>query len=171
VKIWVAAIAMLGGILFPTVAHATRYQCPTELEPLVVQMLKDLPSYANRAIVRSRRTRSVSQLGSVLTAGRPEFEPLPINSSSQPDPTLQQVFITTLEREVVSGKRINLQQFHWLFLTRTDAGWQLALMFTRTGGYPTTVQPTTPPRESSQGIVGQAVRTWLRDCNSGFVRP
>lgn len=165
---------MLNGMVFPKMAIAARYQCPTEVEPLIMRMLRDLPSYANRAIVRSRRQTPVSQLGSVLIAGRPEFKPLPTSptrgSVTQPDPTLQQVFITTLEREFISGKRTDLQQFHWLFLTRTETGWQLALMFTRTGSYPTQ-QPPTPLRESSQGAIGQAIRAWLRDCNAGFIRP
>lgn len=165
-RVWIAAIALIFG--FPQIAQAARYQCPSEVEPLVNRLVKDLPSYANREIVRSRRSIPIAQLGSVVLAGRPEFEPLP--TRSRPDPTLKQAFITTLEREFVSGKRVELQQFHWLFLTRAETGWQLALMFTRTGSYPSTPS-TTPPRESSQGAIAQGIQRWLRDCNAGFIRP
>ena len=160
-----------------------RYACPSQVEPLIALMLRDLPGYANRAISRSTRGLNLGGLGSsVLLAGRPEFEPLPLSSdlpSSPPDPNLHQVFITTLERQTIGaggnsketvGKTVRLQEFHWLFLAQAQNGWILALMFTRTGTYPTT-QPPTPPRESSQGAIGQAIRTWLRDCNAGVIRP
>lgn len=151
--------------------------CPVEVEPLVVLMLRDLPSYANRVIVRSRtRYPAISSLSSIITAGRPEFVPLPLApgiASTIPSPQdssdLRQAFITTLERQGTAGGTIELQQFHWLFLAKTDQGWRLALMFTRTGSV-SAGQLITPPRESSQGTIGQAVQTWLRDCNAGAVR-
>ncbi|WP_073073611.1 hypothetical protein [Phormidesmis priestleyi] len=151
--------------------------CPAEVEPLVALMLRDLPSYANRVIVRSRtRYPAISSLNSIITAGRPEFVPLPLAPSiastipsPQNSPDLRQVFMTTLERQGTAGTTIELQQFHWLFLTKTDRGWRLALMFTRTGSA-SAGQIITPPRESSQGTIGQAVQTWLRDCNAGSVR-
>lgn len=153
-----------------------RRTCPAEVEPLTALMLRDLPSYANRVIVRSRtRYAAISALNSIITAGRPEFVPLPLApgiSSTIPSPqnsSVRQVFITTLERQNTAGKAIDLQQFHWLFLTKTESGWRLALMFTRTGTV-SAGQPITPPRESSQGTIGQAVQTWLRDCNAGAVR-
>lgn len=157
---------------------APRYQCPTEVEPLVRLMVRDIASYGNRIISR-QQNRLLRKLpkesilpprSSILLAGRPEFEPLPIGGSEKPDPNLRQAFITTLEREIISDKPIDLQQYHWLFLTRGQRGWQLALMFTRTGSYPAS-QPPTPPRESSQGVLGQAIRLWLRDCNAGAIRP
>jgi hypothetical protein len=156
---------------------ASKNSCPSEVEPLIMVMLRDLPGYGNRVIVRSRnRYAEMSSLTSIITAGRPEFEPLPLAPgttskipSKDAQSNLQQVFITTLERQNTAGKLVDLQQFHWLFLTKTQRGWQLALMFTRTGSFPAG-QPPTPPRESSQGIIGQAVQTWLRDCNLGAVR-
>lgn len=162
-RIWMIALAATLGCTFPADA-ATRSACPTEIEPLVTAMLRDLPGYANRILARSstRQLRS-----SIITAGRPEFEPLPL-SDSKPDPTLRQAFATTLEREIVAGKITDLQQFHWMFLTRSDRGWQLALLFTRIGATPG--QPTTPPRESSQGVIGQAVQAWLSDCNTRGIR-
>ncbi len=170
-------------IALPSQAATRDRTCPTQIEPLIQAMLPNLPAYANRIAVisaeanaskrpsegrilsTSSRLRFQPPRSTVILAGRPEFEPLPIRSSfnQAPDPTLQQAFITTLERESVSGQPTNIQQFHWLFLTRTDIGWQLAFMFTRTGR---NQNLATPPRESSQGTIGQAVQLWLRDCNA-----
>ncbi|MGG6264951.1 hypothetical protein ACQ4M3_02650 [Leptolyngbya sp. AN03gr2] len=174
----IIAIGILIANLFPiSPVQAARIACPREIEPLVQALLPDLPGYANRVIVRARlRVPEASRLGtirlprnSVLLAGRPEFQPLPLNSNRPTDPTLKQVFITTLEREIVSGKAIDIQQFHWLFLTQTSEGWQLALMFTRIGTT-TPNQPITPPRDSRDGAIGQAIQLWLRDCNAQGIR-
>lgn len=146
-----------------------------DVETLSTQLVKDLPNYTNRVNQKSRRlTRSIDIYSYVLLAGKPEFAPLSLGpgeytstlpSSDQP----QQVFITTLERQYTSGKSVELQQYHWLFLTQTTDGWRLAFMFSRTGTYPSS-QPPTPPRESSNGSVAQAVKTWLRDCQAGTLR-
>lgn len=180
----VLIVGWLGGAIAASQAlsakpvNVKRHTCPAEVEPLVAVMLRDLPSYANRVMVRSRpRYPAISALNSIITAGRPEFVPLPLapgTASTIPAPQdasdLRQVFLTTLERQNTAGEAIELQQFHWLFLTKTQSGWRLALMFTRTGAV-SPGQLITPPRESSQGTIGQAVQTWLRDCNAGSVRP
>ncbi|MEG4320747.1 MULTISPECIES: hypothetical protein [unclassified Microcoleus] len=61
-----------------------RSPCPADLEALVDRLLQDLPSYANRVIVRSNfspntNTPPVDALPQIILAGRPEFEPLPLN--------------------------------------------------------------------------------------------
>lgn len=166
----IIAIGITIANLFPIPpVQAAQIACPTEVEPTVQAMLRDLPGYANRIAVRSRLGSIRSSRNSVILAGRPEFAPLPLNSDRPIDPTLKQAFITTLEREIVSGKAIDIQQFHWLFLTRDPQGWQLALMFTRIGT-PTPNQPITPPTESREGVIGQAVQLWLRDCNVRGIR-
>jgi hypothetical protein len=159
------AISVLVLAAMPAQAKPIRYQCPTEVEPLVHLMLRDITGYGNRVLSRARSKSSI-----VMT-GRPEFEPLPVNAGETPDPDLRQAFITTLEREWIAGKPIQIQQYHWLFLSKSDRSWQLALMFSRTGPYPAKQQPSTPPRDSSQGVMGQAIRLWLRDCNTGVIRP
>lgn len=145
-----------------------------DVETLTTQLLRDLPSYANRVSQRSRRrNRTVDIYSYVLLAGRPEFVPLtlgpgeytPVDSASLVEPP-QQVFITTLERQYIDGKPVELQDYHWLFLTKTDSGWRLAMMFSRTGPY-LGGQPPTPPRDSSNGVIAQAISTWLRDCRGG----
>lgn len=145
------------------------------IETLTNRLIKDLPSYTNRVTQRSRRLKRVVDIYSyVLLAGKPEFAPLSLGPGAYTPtaPTTgepQQVFITTLERQYTAGKLVQLQQYHWLFFTQTNSGWQLAFMFSRTGNYPNN-QPPTPPRESSNGAVAQAVRLWLRDCQAGTLR-
>ena len=150
------------------------FVCPSDLESLTNEMIEDLPSYANRVNTRSRV--GGSQLGGyVLVAGRPEFEPLTLGPGEWTSPAgidasaLRQVFMTTLERQYTAGKRFSLQQYHWLFMAETPRGWRLAMMFSRTTIKPSK-RPPTPPRDSSDGIVAQAVRLWLDDCYNGSVR-
>jgi hypothetical protein len=152
--------------------------CPANIESLITLLVRDLPSYANRVIQRSRDIdRSVETYSYVLVAGNPEFEPLPLGPGrSAPlasEDTLeppQQVFLTTLERQYQDNKAITLQHYHWLFLTQTPGGWRLAMMFTRLGSV-AEGRPPLPPRETSDGVIGQAVKTWLRDCRAGVIRP
>ncbi|MBW4576512.1 MAG: hypothetical protein KME08_14650 [Aphanothece sp. CMT-3BRIN-NPC111] len=152
--------------------------CPADVETLTALMLRDLPSYANRVSQRSRRVgiTTYNTPVYVIVAGRPEFAPLSLGPGqySPTDPAAvpeapNQVFFTTLERQYSSGKAFELQQFHWLFLTYTQFGWQVAMMYSQIGSYPDG-SPPTPPRESSNGIIGQGVRTWLRDCRAGALR-
>ena len=151
--------------------------CPTDVETLISRMLKDLPSYANRVIQRSRRlNRSGDIFSYVAVAGRPEFEPLSlgpgeytsITPATEAEPP-KQVFFTTLERRYQGGKAINTQLYHWLFLAQTADGWRLVMIFSRIGSS-IPGRPPTPPREGSNGIMGQAVSTWLRDCRAGAIR-
>lgn len=154
--------------------------CPTELEPLVAGLLRDVPSYANRVARRSVGVnQGVAGYGTLLLAGRAELEPLDIRDrlfgSAPYDPaTVHQVFFTTLERQYTATEQIYLQQFHWLFVTPTSEGWYPVMMFSRLGVDPqreTALRPPTPPQESSDSVVGQAVRLWLRDCRAGAVYP
>ncbi len=157
---------------------ATLQTCPADVETLTSQLIRDLPSYANRVIQRSRRlNRTVDSFSYVLVAGKPEFAPLSLGpgqyssaaSVADVEPP-KQVFITTLERQYLGGKAIESQHYHWLFLTQTPGGWRLALMFSRIGSSSPGRSPT-PPRESSKGVIGQAVTIWLRDCRAGAIRP
>jgi hypothetical protein len=148
------------------------------LEPIINSLLKDLPSYANRASQRARRlTRRGDTFSYMLTAGKPEFKPLPLNPSVASDDVaktlsegVEQVFFTTLERQYVGKKPIELQEFHWLLLTKTSTGWRKVMMFTQTGSVPASKQVPSPPRDSSEGVIAQAVDLWLRDCQAGSIR-
>jgi len=156
---------------------STTQECPADLETLISLMVRDLPSYANRVIQKARRLdATVDNYSYVIVAGNPVFEPLPLgpnqlpfNSEEAADESVRQVFLTTLERKYIGGKAVEFQNFHRLFLTQTPEGWRLALIFTQIGSSEAG-QPPTPPRESSNGVVGQAIITWLRDCRAGTVR-
>ncbi|MEH2234150.1 MAG: hypothetical protein V7K71_31755 [Nostoc sp.] len=147
------------------------------LETLTIQLLQKLPSYTNRASQRARRLSRSSQVYSyMLVAGRPEFIPLPLNleeysadASKSAASGVEQVFFTTLERQYIGKKVVELQQFHWLLLTKTKSGWQLVMMFSQAGSH-SQQQPLSPPRDSSNGTVAQGVKAWLRDCEAGSLR-
>jgi len=151
-------------------------KCPADVEKLTSLMLKDLPSYANRVMQRTRRsTRTSSNSSYVVVAGRQEFEPLTLGPGQYTPPALttdleppKQVFFTTLERQYLGGKASYMQLYHWLFLAQTRDGWRVAMMYSRFGS--SSGRPPTPPQESSRGIVGQAVSNWLRDCRAGAIR-
>lgn len=176
-RIFQIGLWFLAAVSFSFTTHATHSSVllgnsscqELDIETLTDRLLENLPGYANRVTLRDRHLNSY-----VIIAGRPEFAPLTLGPgvyqpapASDPEPP-QQVFITTLERQYTAGKAVELQQFHWLFLTRTSSGWRLATMFSRTGTYPKE-QPPTPPRESSNGVIGQAIHEWLRDCRAGTV--
>lgn len=147
------------------------------LETLTIQLLQDLPSYTNRASQRARRlSRSGDVYSYMLVAGRPEFTPLPLNleeysvdAAKSTASGIEQVFFTTLERQYIGKKAIELQQFHWLLLTKTTTGWRLVMMFSQIGSQ-SAQQPLSPPRDSSNGAIAQAIKAWLRDCQAGSVR-
>ncbi|WP_347339510.1 hypothetical protein [Planktothrix sp. FACHB-1355] len=166
--------------LFPVTsslaAKRERFSCPADVETLINILLRDLPSYANRVTQRARlRDRSLDVYGYFIVAGQAEFSPLTLGpgeynpTTSQGGDNIQQVFFTTLQRRYTSKKPVQIQDYHWLFLTKTESGWRLAMMFSMTGPYPAG-RPPTAPRDSSYGVIGQAIEIWLRDCYAGTVR-
>ena len=171
----------------PTDDHPTFLRpanpCPTDLQALATRLLADLPSYANRVASRNLALsrHPIDPVPMVLVASPPDFTPLdladlaadaPGQSSAidAPRNDLQQVFFTTLERQYGQGQTVELQNYHWLLLADTYEGWYLALLYSSLGTYPSNQAPT-PPWESSDGIVGQAIRLWLRDCRAGALFP
>ena len=145
-------------------------KCPADVASLTDFLLQDLPDYSNRIIQRTQkihRDRGIYRY--IVTAGQAEFEPLnlpkikynPINS-----PSPEQIFFTVLEREYNNNQKTEIQTYHWLFLTPTSDGWHLVTIFSRFGNS-TKNNPPAPPKETSNGIIGQAVKLWLRDCRAG----
>jgi hypothetical protein len=145
----------------------TSKSCPRDLEGLTTHLIQKIPDYSNRVIQRTQESHQNAKIDTyVITAGRPEIEPLnlpQINYSATTDKTPQQIFFTTLERQYTNNKKIERETYHWLFVTLADSGWYLVTMFSRFGNA-TKNTPLTPPQESSNGIIGQAVSLWLRDC-------
>lgn len=162
----------------PTAIAQTHTTCPSDVKTLTELMLRDLPGYANRVRQRSRilNVPGDRYSNSIIIAGRAEFEPLPlsplqtsqIEEASELAPP-QQIFFTTLERHYTDKRAYNTQNYHWLFLTSTESGWRLALIFTQFGSSDPE-KPPLPPRETHNGIVGQGVKIWLRDCRAGAIR-
>lgn len=150
--------------------------CPQGLEVLVARLLQDLPTYANLVASRSLGlpTERFSPFGTVIVASQPDFEPLDLAEVPYGDndaEEIQQVFFTTLERQYWQGQSFSLQNYHWLFLAQGEYGWYLALLYSSVGSYPDGLDAPTPPQETSDGIIGQAITLWLRDCRAGAVFP
>lgn len=158
--------------------------CPEDLSHLTELLTRDLPNYANRVLQRGlgevRTDFSTAALdlyrpAHVIIAGHTELAPLDITeqvytTSATAGDSLAQIFFTTLEREYSGTREINLQHLHWAFLAPSETGWRLAFMFS-TIDDPDRTHPILPPRESSLGSIGQAVKLWLRDCRTGNIYP
>ncbi|MEM8720715.1 MAG: hypothetical protein AAGE84_15690 [Cyanobacteria bacterium P01_G01_bin.39] len=149
------------------------FSCPDNINKLTQLLLDDLPSYSNRVI---QRTQDLNQRAGIenyiVTASAAEFEPLGlprIQYSPIDDQDPQQVFFTVLERQYLNNKVVDIQTYHWLFLTQTDSGWRTVMMFSRYGNS-TANTPPAPPRETTNGIIGRGVQLWLRDCRAGTIR-
>lgn len=152
-------------------------KCGNNLEDLANALVKDIPDYANRVIQRNRIYSHPLDFFPfyVITAGKPDLEPLPLNQTqyksilkNTDETQVKQVFFTTLERQYSNKNRIiETQNFHWLMLTNTPQGWQMIMLLT-TLGYPDHIGNqnfiSSPPRDSSDGVIAQSVKLWLRDC-------
>ncbi len=145
--------------------------CTGDPSTWVPEMLRQLPTYINRAQQQSRARRT-PPLGNVILTTRAEFEPLPLPTGSalaapqQPNPT-RQVFFSSLSRVYSPPRHAGLVQgFHWLFLAPGEPGWQFVSLYSRWGAYPRGDQPVSERQEDSQGSVGLGVQQWLRDCRS-----
>ncbi len=152
-----------------------RYQCPQTIAGLTPLLVRDLPSYANRATQRSRRSVKDLNYSSYTLAGQPNPNPIAVTNPeyspafAQSPP--QQLFVSTLEKQFQGQQVTERQRFHWLFLSHSGQGrWHLALMYSRLGkNAPDSA--ILPPLDSSQTPVGEAVNTWLRDCRAGYIKP
>ena len=111
--------------------------CPDDVKELTALLLKDLPAYSNRVIQRTQDLNQAAGIENyIITANHAEFEPLELprlqyNPIDDKDP--EQVFFTVFERQYIEGKIVEIQTYHWLFLTLTDSGWRTVMMFSRFG--------------------------------------
>ncbi len=146
--------------------------CDAELTSLTPLLLDELPDYANRVIQRTQKLNRQAGINNyIIAAGQAELEPLNlprIKYSSQGSQSTEQVFFTILERQYNQQKVTKIETYHWLFLVPTNSGWRMVMMFSRFGDSQKK-NPPTPPQETSDGIIGQAVQLWLRDCRAGKV--
>lgn len=158
--------------------------CPEDVETLTALIIRDIPGYANRVLQRTVAAlpnnesdgRTPYRPSFVLVAGRPSFEPVDLTDYSfTTDPeaggALSQVFFTTLSRQYAGLQDREVQEYHWLFLTKASDGWRLAFMFSAIDDAPQGAGVILPPRESSEGSVGKALQIWLKDCRAGAIYP
>lgn len=181
---WISTLLLASTILANRPAAAATHPirppivCPNRVEELIPLLLRDLPSYANRV---SQQAYQLDQdpgvPGYVVLAGELTYEPLSLNPGEKlpaAESDTPQVFFTTLERQYVDGELVRLQHYHWLFVTSTESrGWRLVLLYSAIGDYPAqqpaVPQLSSPPQDASQGVIAQAIRQWLRDCEAGSV--
>jgi hypothetical protein len=158
--------------IIPIVALAPN-TCPVKLADLTNVLVRDLPSYTNR-LIQQRRSRKDRVYSSIVTASMPELKSIETISREYPPHFPQtaptQVFISTLERQYTGIESTQLQQFHWLFLAQTHMGWRLVNIYSRISSFPLNNTAITPPIESSNTVVGEAIGIWLNDCYQGKVR-
>ena len=169
-KVYPKAIAfpILLAIGFPIAPAFARSTCPEAIESISVLLVRDVPSYGNRAIIRGRSRSDMAELTQIVVASQPELEPIAV-ASLKPDPNLHQVFLTTLERQASAQKNYEFQQYHWIFLVKTRTDWRFVKSFSRTSRYPKG-DWITEIHDSSQSAIAQGIRTWLRDCAAGSIQ-
>jgi hypothetical protein len=193
--LWAAAIAPVVArpSANPPPAKATTApkadRCPIAFEPMVGQLLQDLPHYANRLIVKSRKLGGPPPGNYVMVISPPDFQalPLPGTTSGQASPEgsiapgdLRQVFFTSLERQYATRQITSLQGFHWSVWAPSPQGWQLVTLRSQLGPAPVGQSPLaqslqtrptaaeqriwSPPREADYSPLAEGIRLWLRDC-------
>ena len=182
-RILAAAILLAMGFIWDSLAYGVTeaiaegstttedFTCPDDVKELTALLLEDLPAYSNRVIQRTQDLNQAAGIENyIITASEAEFEPLELprlqyNPIDDRDP--EQVFFTVFERQYIEGKIVEIQTYHWLFLTLTDSGWRTVMMFSRFGN--DNDRPPTPPKETTNGILGRGVQLWLRDCRAGRI--
>ncbi|MEM1172236.1 MAG: hypothetical protein AAGJ08_24930 [Cyanobacteria bacterium P01_H01_bin.35] len=149
----------------PTETPKKKSTCPENsdnLEILVQALILDLPSYVNREIQRDRQPNKDYLKRNIVIAGRPEFEPLPIDDTPFLEEDIKQIFLTTLERQYRDSQVVELQQFHWLFLRQNQTQWELVNMFSIEENLPENIPPQS--KDSSNGVFARGISAWLKGC-------
>ncbi|MEM9976036.1 MAG: hypothetical protein AAF808_00245 [Cyanobacteria bacterium P01_D01_bin.2] len=148
--------------------------CPENFDTLTDLLIRDIPSYTNRILQSSvADIPTAYRPAYVIAANHPERIPLEIEervyttnpSSGEP---LYQLFFTTLERQYSGLDDTSINHFHWLFLAPSEQGWHMVFMFSAIEAED---EVQLPPRDSSQGSVGQAIQRWLIDCRAEAIAP
>ncbi len=151
--------------------------CPQELVSFGNLLPSHITESGNRVIQNSGKySRKLDFFPAyIITASKPEFEPLSFNQFQSEKQTIpdgvKQIFFTSLERQYSNNKTlIQTQNYHWLIMNQTSEGWNLVMAFTRFG-YPQGDKfVVSPARNTTNGVIGQAVKIWLKDCNFGTLR-
>ena len=151
-------------------------QCPQDLETLANLLTADISDYGNRVIQKSSIfSHELDFLPTyIITASKAELEPLSASESTlqtSNNDNIKQIFFTSLERQYSNSQTvIEAENYHWLILINQNGQWQLVESFTRFG-YPNSEKKVISPiRNSTNGVIGQAVKLWLKDCHAGTLR-
>ena len=149
----------------PTETPKKKSSCPENsdnLEILVAALILDLPGYVNREIQRDRQPNKDYLKRNIIIAGRPEFKDLPIDYTPFIEEGINQIFLTTLERQYRDSQVVELQRFHWLFMRQNQRQWELINMFSieesLTENLPFQVE------DSSNAVFAKGIRAWLKKC-------
>lgn len=148
--------------------------CPQDFSTLSTLLVRDIPSYTNRILQSSvADIPTAYRPAYVIIASQPDQVPLEIKDrvyTTLPDSAqqLRQLFFTTLERQYSGLEATSISHLHWLFLAPDPDGWQMVFMFSVIDAED---EVPLPPRDSSQGSVGQAVQRWLKDCRAEAIFP
>ena len=149
----------------PTEPPKKKSTCPENsdnLEILATDLILDLPGYVNREIQRARQQSQDYFKRNIILAGRLEFEPLPIDYTPLIQQNINQIFMTTLERQYRDNKVVELQRFHWLFMRQNQTQWELVNMFSIEESLPENLSPEL--EDSSNGVFARGIRVWLKSC-------
>lgn len=147
----------------------SQVSCPKDFATLSALLVRDIPSYTNRILQSTvADIPTAYRPAYVIIASQPERTPLDVKdwvytTSPEKGESLQQLFFTTLERQYSGLEASSLNHFHWLFLAPSAEGWEMVFMFSAIDAEN---EVMLPPRDSSQGSVGQAVQRWLTDCKA-----
>jgi hypothetical protein len=141
--------------------------CPTDFSGLSNRLIEDFPNYANRVLATTQWSANRTY---VITAGQGEDEPLDLGSgeySPSFDEDIKQLFFTSLDRHYGRDRVETTQNFHWLLLAPTEEGYILLQAYSQLGA--TATRAPLPIQDSNDGVLGLAVKSWLRDCNAGAI--
>jgi hypothetical protein len=171
-------IGLSGLVGLGAIAAPPPQTCPTDTQILTEWLLQDLPNYANRVLHRSKRTQLNTWVHTyVIVAGRGETQPIPLRRSPSQYQAIfpeaePQIFFTTFERQYSNRQLVRFHNYNWLFLVPTERGWRLVMSFSQLASLKPT-QPDDlplPPIDTTNGVIGQAVQLWLRDCEAGVLK-
>lgn len=166
------------GVNLNAIALSQTSTCPKDTKELANLLLQDLPNYANRILHRSKKTDLGSLVQTyVIVSGQGETQPLPLRQSPSQYKAVfgevqPQIFFTTYERQYSNQKLVRFHNYNWLFLVPTEKGWRLVMSLSQLASLKPTQpnDPPLPPIDTTNGVVGQAVQLWLRDCEAGTLR-
>ena len=144
----------------PIVAVAEH--CTGDFPTLAQALVRDLPSYGNRSLLRDRQRFRNQSPPSIITVGKPDLNPLPLPTSESLPEGARQIFVTTLERTYQPQQVVDEPVYRWIVLAETEEGWVFVRMLSRYGSGDDRTRFRV--HKMVDEAIANAIRTWLRDC-------